>query len=88
VAVYVTPKPDNKYLHIAPARGTFTLAEIEKYVGIDAEHIELMSGDIIISHKDNHLEELGYNDLGSTLTRRKLHGPILKVEPSELDDAV
>lgn len=87
MAVYVTPKPDNKYLHIAPAKGTFTLAEIEKYVGPDAEHITLLSGDIVIAHKDNHLEKLGYNDLGSTLTRRTLHGPVLKVEPSELDDA-
>lgn len=87
MATYVTPAPDNKYFHIAPGKGTFTLSEIEKYVGRDFEQIVLLSDDIIIAIRDNHLEEYGFNDLASTLTRRKIYGPILKVEPIELDDA-
>lgn len=88
MATFVTPAPENKYFHIAPGKGTFTKAEIEKYVGPEAEQITLLSDDIIIAIKDNHLQQHGYNDLASTLTRRKIYGPILKVEPQELDNAV
>lgn len=70
-------------LKITPKRGeVFTRPELFSFVGVDFNMIELMSGDLLLTEKN----QTGVrNLLGSKLSHREIFGTAIIAEKQEID---
>lgn len=79
-------RPDGQHSEITPGDGaTFTLAELQHFVGGFIECIELPDGTILIINEEGNIMRMAHNPAASEAAGVRIVGPALICEPGEIE---